>query len=805
MADCGAARLLVLKRIDSLSHFESSPSKTLHTMTSIEPPRGILLSLQDTCMLHIIFHLEKFPIETLALLPRAIRHKLFLSLSHADILHLDGTDLFRDISSRDRLSDARRALSNLLLLSHESDAGCPGYYRLAEFLSVDLKPSLAYSEDSVDRFGSVVDNLMTQHICKYYHSLEPSVIDAGISGLNAEFLPSRSLQFASVDQREVDRSTNGNAPSVDQRKCSIRFTSQLLEPLLQHCRMKTGPTELRIDYNEFSFTLLWKEYQDCLEQQLAYHAKYKDCLEVERRRQLALVTRVKKDPMIPLIQDFLSNVEVLELGSSINRMFADLVEYAVPYALLYNIVTTKQPRLKHLKFYGSPSVVSLVLASVAELLCSTTTPIFSNCNAELVTNTPPYLLEELSVSPSHYARCSMMTKELSREVSTILKSIIAHQLHNLKRVSISGVGLCCDEHVHRFRHVTHAHSIVPEYRDILSSTLTDLLKQPQVYSVSITDSPLSEACELIEAFQCTPATHEQSLTITGIVDETGWEKWSKAGKKKGRGETEDKEQAITKTETRFSQNHPVPETNTQFKCLDLGLTLGFHVHQWPFSHHVLKLKRLKMNTELIDQVPLGMDIQVEHLTLSPWNPSYQSSISPCHLEKFINSNPALKQLEVVHPSCQSVSVLFPALNHCLSKLVEHGRGLQELQMKSVNFKGTNLKEFFTIVRDLSQRSGTVLLLSLHTLFSEDQKETLISLSEEFKENRIKKIVYSKTVAESKSLRTRTASRNLNLPPLHPSGMCQQGATVSSRTCQQADADPCAYLKLITDELIVENL
>ena len=55
------------------------------------------LSLQDTCLLNILLRVNQFPVEYLALLPRAIRQRLFDQLPYADILHLGDTALFSDL------------------------------------------------------------------------------------------------------------------------------------------------------------------------------------------------------------------------------------------------------------------------------------------------------------------------------------------------------------------------------------------------------------------------------------------------------------------------------------------------------------------------------------------------------------------------------------------------------------------------------------------------------------------------------------------------------------------------------------
>ena len=61
---------------------------------------GIPLFLKDICMLHVLFRVEEFPVESLAVLPRVIRRRLLNGLSHADVLHL-GTALFSDLNVLD--------------------------------------------------------------------------------------------------------------------------------------------------------------------------------------------------------------------------------------------------------------------------------------------------------------------------------------------------------------------------------------------------------------------------------------------------------------------------------------------------------------------------------------------------------------------------------------------------------------------------------------------------------------------------------------------------------------------------------
>ena len=47
----------------------------------------------------------------------------------------------------------------------------------------------------------------------------------------------------------------------------------------------------------------------------------------------------------------------------------------------------------------------------------------------------------------------------------------------------------------------------------LLSVLTELLKQAQLQSMSVSVSPFSEACSMIAAFLCTETTHLQTLRV----------------------------------------------------------------------------------------------------------------------------------------------------------------------------------------------------------------------------------------------------------------------------------------------------
>ena len=95
---------------DSLSNPEHRPSNTTPDQYNFDilpstcrwapHQSGIPFLLKDICMLNVLFRVEEFPVQSLALLPRAIRRRVINGLSHADVLHL-GTALYGDLNVLD--------------------------------------------------------------------------------------------------------------------------------------------------------------------------------------------------------------------------------------------------------------------------------------------------------------------------------------------------------------------------------------------------------------------------------------------------------------------------------------------------------------------------------------------------------------------------------------------------------------------------------------------------------------------------------------------------------------------------------
>ena len=97
----------------------------------------------------------------------------------------------------------------------------------------------------------------------------------------------------------------------------------------------------------------------------------------------------ESDLVIPFLQEFLSSVEELKLWS-----LRDYSIVEVPYVLLYNIVTSNQPRLKHLK------VCDISLEAAFMLFCTHECEEMPSVNNKriLVSRIPkPYRLEGITI------------------------------------------------------------------------------------------------------------------------------------------------------------------------------------------------------------------------------------------------------------------------------------------------------------------------------------------------------------------------------------------------------------------------
>ena len=322
-------------------------------------------------MLCIMLRLEEFPTDSLALLPSAIRRRLFLGLAHADLLHVDTEVLFGDLNysgfdpSREYNRQRGPAVAREELLDVILHGSTSGSY----FFSLNLEAALDCYPGSCKWAKSTPPGefALIKHICKCYPSLEGTMVHPYF---NYGVLPKRFLQFVNLHYRYSQSIT-----------CEIQVPSESAQSLLKYCKMQHAPDYLKIDCYNFEKTLLWGIFEE----------------DRDRLRNKSPIEKI--DPISPFLQNFLSNVEVLELRMHCSSM------RRVPYVILYNIVTSIQPHLKHLKVHGIPDVTDRCLELTFELFSKTKKCNLSDELFNYVPSSPlpePYPLEGLSLLVSSY-------------------------------------------------------------------------------------------------------------------------------------------------------------------------------------------------------------------------------------------------------------------------------------------------------------------------------------------------------------------------------------------------------------------
>ena len=738
----------------------SSSSSNLDSPLSLSPPSRQMpddnrfsdcfpLSLQDMCLLNVLQRVEDFPIQSLAYLPRGIRKRIYLGLSHADILHIDGDNLavlFDGLNlefdhSRQEHEQrgpiiAREELLDVILCGD-----------LSKFFSLNLDTEVLDLLKDDERIPQIV---LYEHIQKCYTPLGAILVPSSMF-CSSFLLPRRLLQFVGTLQFE----------SYSEFDCHLQLPSHLAWPLLHYCNVHYAPKELKIDCFDFQKTAFWNNYEEALNEK----KKENNC------------PMSKMDPIIPFMQEFLSNVEVLEIGTNNSPRDVhglDEALHTVPYVLLYNALTSSQPHLKHLKVYGIPVHTSWILETIAELVCTIDleSAFHSYTRIPLASSKPnPCRIEGLSISPfeiNHGYACDYMIGSIAHTIASISKSIIVFQMQTLSSVTVQGLGFCYsddafdvrdfyEDRIDGFRSKRDVNS--PAFITLLN-LLSQLLKQPHFQTLNVGQSPHLVACTLIETFLTTPTSHEQLLSIEG-KDKPKKRSLSESSDDAFKSESESKEDKLKSNKSRKRRDElkssdippkklgklmklSLPETNTQYKCLDLGFSSSC-VYSWLFTLPELRLKELRMRTQDMTIVPADMVIQVEHIVFTTETcsfTSYKPTIFPAHLEKFIVSNSALKRLEFTEPTDECVPGLIPALNHCLSILYQQGRGLEELVLKFARFYNQELmREFFIRVRDISHHYGTTLVLSDVFYPREEDSCFFADLSKaEFQVNKIRKII-----------------------------------------------------------------
>ena len=208
-------------------------------------------------MLCIMLRLEEFPTDSLALLPSAIRRRLFLGLAHADLLHVDTEVLFGDLhysgldSSREYNRQRGPAVAREELLDvifHETDwLRHPKF--ASKFFSLNLEAALDCYQWVKPTRGEFH---LLKRICQCYPSLEPTMVPLDLYSNKGFLLPIRFLQFVSVDGRRMDVTYGWKRKLMDW-DCELE-PLESARSLIKYC--KFAPKNLRIDCCRFRKCML---------------------------------------------------------------------------------------------------------------------------------------------------------------------------------------------------------------------------------------------------------------------------------------------------------------------------------------------------------------------------------------------------------------------------------------------------------------------------------------------------------------------------------------------------------------------
>ena len=476
--------------------------------------------------------------------------------------------------------------------------------------------------------------------------------------------------------------------------------------LLQHCQLLHQECMEFLCYS-FSETVFWQDY-------LAESCKRKPDYKAS----------VDMAYAIPYLQVVLSKIKTLKLSAP---CLFDIPEdndeavQAVSYVILHNIVTSKEPCLKHLEIHGD-GCTTMILSGVSKLL--------QLCESNSGLSTPPYALENLSLSAE--MGNFKVSREVAKEISYKFLQIVRFQMSHLKCMTVDFKLLECPKTEFQVNQLE------------LCNLILAFPKQHQFQSLHVVNCPLPLACSLIEIFLITPATREQHLTIEVEESKGFYEDIYEDSSDEERLKTEyDNHYPIYGRDLTPHISQPLPESSAQFKCLKV-LDISGLFRVWLSNLSELKLKSLVLCDSHIPLIPPHIVVQVAHIALRiTKNSLFKSTIFQNHFEKFLISNSALKTLEILRPR----NFFYPVLNHCLLKLYQQGRKLEEVHVTLVELQYVNPKEFFTVMRDLSQQCGTTLVLSLgwwdpdNRFFSEYQVCAMLpDLTREFHAKKIKKIV-----------------------------------------------------------------
>ena len=565
-----------------------------------------ILSLQDTCKLDVLKHIDEFPLDLLAKLPTSIRHKLWLALSVFDRLHYEDTYFvngFNEVHVLIPQASIEISLdpSTTIMCSQQVVSSTTLKDKLISYLFAPvssrevIRCSVINFHEAIQSFdylsrnsasSSMADNLasfvkcmtpMYNGFCPVYSSggyndlFSPNFISYDQPGpSNTVFFPRRHSQFVTL----VNRANDTNDLSCDQLKLMN------VKQFINYCKLIRAPKELKIDTLYFQNSALWTDY-------VAIRKKaIEESENVEKNgsnHNHPLPTRCIVNPILPHFQELLSSVEILELDTP-----EDPDEYTdcniacccidVPYFILANITSNKSSVLKSIKIDGVLDGAIQTLLTIAGFLCGKgyDMSLYHAVQNDLVytlqdPSDDPYLIESLSfsvdskinvISLFNLGHPRSMTLSDCELVSQTLKQIVEKQMNNLRNLSIyASVGIIYEKtcsyrfdlsesdsesEVEPYKFVAFS---TEDYISLLTSTFVDFVKRPQFCSLRLDESPEKYCYSLVDTFLSKPVSNEQKLSIA--VVETGT--------------------LISFQPPSSSLNHQkFPVTNYKFKSLGLG-------------------------------------------------------------------------------------------------------------------------------------------------------------------------------------------------------------------------------------------
>ena len=648
-------------------------------MTDSDTIQSLLpLSLKDICKLNIIFCLEDFPISMLSKLPLLIRCNLFLGLSICDRLHLEGTGMF-DFPLPD-LSAVNLPLSLALAQCHKNcktDTSSMKNKIVQSLVFFDEPVGWAIGlnfdiEKALDCFQNYVSEELMKFFLQYierFHSTQVRVVNTrhshSDSNLIRTLVPIRFTSFVSLENAAVESS-----------HC-IRLTS--VSNLLQYCKINQAAKHVTVFCDLFLASCVWNEYKTIIaNERTKYHPP-------DTQSVFQYPPHLYVDPALPCLQNIMGTIETLVIMSSASAI------PDIPYFLLYNIITSKQPSLKCIRVSGNAKTV---LPAIAALTCYpmqfTQYPFLSYYNVDLVyPPEAPYLLKELSIRPQPRIWKNAIThlkKKISKDSCCLLtKNIIKALLHNLQSVSID---------MNVWKNDEYSLKKSSGYETMwTASTLIGFMKQPQFVSLNVANTTVEECYDLVEAFLCTPATHEQKLCF---------DKHFPVG--------------LRFKQTQSTLPDPpqlkqlLPSSNAQFKSLDVSKYNNKRFSKWLMQFCELKLKKLSVLAENINQAHDNIKVEIEHLNIvMRADDGHSKRSQPTipdrkKLDLLISGNTSLKVLEFHLPLLHYHPNHIKCINHCLSKLLhKQNRRLETVKLGGVHFteySHHNMLKFFILIQRL---------------------------------------------------------------------------------------------------------